>query len=428
MHLKDNYFTLVFIAIIVALAGELKFYPFHGSFRIGLGIPIFFLFLLWTRKIHAIFAGFLVGIFVVTFRIALDSYFNHSLHFSSELVLHFSSLFYYVTYSLLFYLAKINKIHQKPVLIGFWAVLIEITASMIELIVRHLILGSLISFTMIGEIIIISFIRSFFTLSFFYIIMLNRAKRLAEQQLRQNSHMILLISNLYEESIQLKKSLQNAEDITRDCYTLYQTLLTTDTILNVKELSEKLLGITGQVHEIKKDNQRIYAGLSKMIADGNSTDYMRIDDISSIILETNKKYSYSLDKNIEFHSIINDVFPPVHVYTVLSIINNLVSNSVEAIKIDGSIILSIGKTHEFIEFTVTDDAGGIPNNKKELIFKPGYTTKYDNSGKPSTGMGLPYVKDVVNNLKGTIVVQDNSENLGTVFVIQLPINNLIQKG
>ena len=111
--------------------------------------------------------------------------------------------------------------------------------------------------------------------------MLNRAKHLAAHQSKQNSHMLLLISNLYEESIQLKKSLQNAEDITRDCYALYQNLLNTDTILNVYELREKLLGITGQVHEIKKDNQRIYAGLSKMIADGNSTDYMKIDEISS---------------------------------------------------------------------------------------------------------------------------------------------------
>ena len=85
-------------------------------------------------------------------------------------------------------------------------------------------------------------------------------------------------------------------------------------------------------------------------------------------------------------------FLQLHVYTILSIINNLVSNSVEAIKGDGWIKLSICKTHELIEFKIEDDAGGIPENKKDLIFKPGYTTKYDNSGKPSTGMGLTYVK------------------------------------
>lgn len=426
--MKDNYFTLIFVSIFITLAGELKFYPFQGSFRIGLGIPIFFLFLLWTRKIPAIMAGCIVGIFVVIFRITLDLYFNSSLHFNSELLLHFSSLFYYVTYSLFFYLAKINKIHHRPLLIGFFAVLIEMPACMMELLIRHMILGNLINFTMISQILIISFIRSFFTLSFFYIIMLNRAKHLAEQQLKQNSHMILLISNLYEESVQLKKSLQNAEDITRDCYTLYQHLLDTNAILNVYELREKLLGIAGQVHEIKKDNQRIYAGLSKMIADGNSTDYMRIDEISRIIIETNKKYAYSLDKNIEFHTVINEDFPTMHVYTILSIINNLVSNSVEAIEEYGSIKLSICKIHDLIEFRVSDNAGGIPENKKELIFKPGYTTKYDNSGKPSTGMGLPYVKYVVNNLQGTMVAEQNTEKLGTVFVIQLPLSNLTQKG
>jgi len=426
--LKDNYFTLFFVTIIVTLAGELKFYPFQGSFRIGLGIPIFFLFLLWTRKIPAIIAGCIVGIFVVIFRISLDFYFNCNLHFNSELLLHFSSLFYYVTYSLFFYLARINKIHDRPLLIGFFAVLIEMPACTMELVVRHLILGNMINFTMISEIIIISFIRSFFTLSFFYIIMLNRAKHLSEQQSRQNSHMILLISNLYEESIQLKKTLQNAEDITRDCYTLYQNLLNTDTIINITYLREKLLGIAGEVHEIKKDNQRIYAGLSKMISDGNSTDYMSINEISSIILETNKKYSYSLHKNIQFNSVINEVFPPIRVYTILSIINNLVSNSVEAIKESGEIKLTICKTHDLIELRVEDDAGGIPENKKELIFKPGYTTKYDNSGTPSTGMGLPYVKYIVNNLQGNMVVEQNLEKLGTIFVIQLPISNLTQKG
>jgi len=426
--LKDNFFTLALVSIIVTLAGELKFYPFHGSFRIGLGIPVFFLFLLWTRKIPAILAGLLVGIFVVVFRITLDFYFSGSFRLSSELLLHFSSLFYYVTYSSLFYLANINKIHHRPLLIGFFAVLIEMSSSMLELVVRHYILGNLITFTMISGIILISFIRSFFTLSFFYIIMLNSAKHLATKQLRQNSHMILLISNLYEESIQLKKSLQNAEDITRDCYALYQNISNTDTIVNVQELSEKLLGITGQVHEIKKDNQRIYAGLSKMISHGNSTDYMVIDDISNIILETNKKYSQSLHKNIKFNLVINDIFPPMHVYTVLSIINNLVSNSVEAIKIDGWIKLSICKTHELIQFTIEDNACGIPENKKELIFKPGYTNKYDSSGKPSTGMGLPYVNDVVNILKGTIVVNQNIKNSGAVFVIQLPIINLTERG
>ena len=151
-------------------------------------------------------------------------------------------------------------------------------------------------------------------------------------------------------------------------------------------------------------------------------------EISAIIIETNKRYSYSLHKNIEFNLLINDIFPPIHVYTILSIINNLVSNSVEEIKGNGWIKLSICKIHELIEFKIEDDAGGIPENKTELIFKPGYTNKYDNSGKPSTGMGLTYVNDVVNNLKGTIVVQLNSENIGAVFVIRLPISNLTEKG
>ena len=240
--------------------------------------------------------------------------------------------------------------------------------------------------------------------------------------------MLLLISNLYEESIQLKKSLQNAEDITRDCYDLYRNVQTNYSALKIDEFAKKILGIAGQVHEIKKDNQRIYAGLAKMISDENSRDYMPVSEIGNIIAQTNQKYARSLGKNIEFALDIEDYDPLFHVYTVLSLINNLVSNAVESIENIGFIKISISTTKEWVEFRVSDNGAGIPKKKRELIFKPGYTTKYDLSGKPSTGMGLPYVKEVVKNLKGTVRIQDEPEKNETIFSIQLPITSLVEKG
>ncbi|WML36142.1 ATP-binding protein [Clostridium sp. OS1-26] len=165
-----------------------------------------------------------------------------------------------------------------------------------------------------------------------------------------------------------------------------------------------------------------------MISAENSTDYMSITEIGNIIIQTNHKYAQSLGKDIKFILNIEDSIPPLHVYTTLSLVNNLVSNAVESIKDTGLIKISISRNAGDIEFKVFDTGEGIPKRKTELIFKPGYTTKYDVTGKPSTGMGLPYAKEVVTNLKGCIFIESNPEKNETVFTIQLPISSLVEKG
>lgn len=426
--MKENLLIFALMIITVPLAGELKIYPFFGTFRIGFGSPVFFFFLLWIRKIPLVLCGTIVGICVIAFRIILDLSTGSGLQITSTFMLHLPNFFYYLTYSCLFYLTGINDLHHHPLLVGFVSVFIEVSSSIVELFFNYLILGNTMTLYILGEIIIIAFIRSFFVLGFFNIIKLHQAKLAMEHQQEQNKRMLLLISSLYEESIQLKKSLQNAEDITRDCYDLYRNVQINFSSLKTDDFAKKMLDIAGQVHEIKKDNQRIYAGLSKMISDENSTDYMPMLEIGNIIVQTNQKYATSLEKNIKFSLNIEGCIPHFHVYTILSLVNNLVSNAVESIIDIGLIEISISRKDDWVEFRVSDNGTGVPLRKRELIFKPGYTTKYDLSGKPSTGMGLPYVKHVVENLKGIVRVEDDSEKNKTAFVIQLPINSLVEKG
>ncbi|WPC43644.1 sensor histidine kinase [Clostridium sp. JS66] len=426
--MKEDLFILALMIITIPLTGELKMYPFHDTFRISFATPIFLFFLLWIKKLPLFIPGFIIGFCVIAFRTTLDFFVKGSFQFFPDFIYHFSAFFYYATYSSLFYLTKVNRLHHHPLLLGSLCALIDIISSIVELFFRYFFLGNKFYLSTLGIIIIIAIIRSFFVLSFFNIIKLNEIKAAAKQQKEQNEHMLLVISGLYAESVQLKKSLKDAENITRNCYDLYQSFQDSKSDLSQKDLASKLLAIAGQVHEIKKDNQRIYAGLSKMISAENSTDYMNINRIGHIIVETNEKYARSLGKDIEFILNINDYFPSLHIYTILSLINNLVSNSVESIKDKGTIKISIYKDNEFINFEVCDTGSGIPEKKKNLIFKPGYTTKYNINGEPSTGMGLPYVKELIGNLKGTVTLKDNTIENGTVFNIKLPINSLIAKG
>lgn len=412
---------------VIPLAGELNFYPLHNTFRFSLAIPIFFFLLLWTHEISLISSGAIAGASVVIFRVILDFAIRGELSLTSASTIHFPTFFYYFTYSFLFYFAKVYKFRYNPFIIGFLSVCIDISSNIVEMSFRHFLLGYDINFYLLEELIIIAILRTFFVLGIFTMIKLHETELEMYHQQKQNKRMLFLISSLYEESIQLKKSLQNAENITRDCYNLYKNLQNNKDELNIDELSKKLLAIAGEIHEIKKDNQRIYAGLSKMISNESSTDYIDVVKLGNIIIQTNQKYAQSLCKNIKFELNIRDQFPPLHIYTILSLINNLVSNAVESIKDEGLVKLTISQNHQYIEFQVLDNGPGIPDKKKELIFKPGYTTKYDVLGVPSTGMGLPYIKDVVENLDGKITLETNIDKNETIFILQIPINNLVER-
>lgn len=410
--------------ILIPLVGELKFYPFQNTFRISPAILVLFFYLLSEKKINPILSGTVIGASVIIFRTILDITTKPGTSLTYAFFVNLPSFTYYLIYSVLFYLIG-SKYLNRHLLIALILIFIEITSCTIEIIFRKLLFNNQIDIFIFGEIIMIAILRSFFILGFFNIIKLYNTEMKMKLQKQENENMALLISNLYEESFQLKKSFYNAERITKKCYDIYSFLKTTSDSLDVEDLSKKILTVAGEVHEIKKDNQRIYAGISKMISKGNSVDYMEIHEICSIIINTNGKYADSLNKNIKFISYIEEFKTKFHAFTILSIINNLTANAVEAIENEGYVKISIRNFGDNIEFSVSNNGACISEKKKDLIFKPGYTTKYDINGKCSTGIGLYYIKEIVTELKGTIKVISNNDE--TDFTIKLPIDILSKK-
>ncbi|MEY2196023.1 sensor histidine kinase [Neobacillus sp. BF23-41] len=420
--MKERILAVVLMMITVPLAGEFKFYPFNDAFRVSLGTPAFFLFLLLGRGIHPIIVGILTGTSVFVFRFLL-AVIIRDIPVEDAIYHHFPAFFYYVVYAFMFHFTKLNDQHNKPFMIGLLGVVIEFWASLSEMAIRSSLADQTISFYSIEQIIFIAFIRSFFVLGFFNIFKLREAKLAEEEQRRQNEQMLLFISNLYEESVQLKKTMQNAEEITRICYDFYRRLKSGD---YHGHDAQTALQIAGLVHEMKKDNQRIYAGLSKLMSSEKLEDYMSIEQLSNIMFVSNRRYAELLNKHVSFSLQVEEEHPPYHVYMVLSLINNLISNAVEAIEQEGHVSLYVIRRDRMVEFHVCDNGPGIAPKLKEVIFKEGFTTKYDACGNPSTGIGLSYVKQTVDKLGGHIKLIESHKE--TVFVIEIPIEAMIQKG
>ncbi|MED3834322.1 sensor histidine kinase [Peribacillus frigoritolerans] len=420
--MKKSIRILLLIMIAVPLAGEFKFYPFDDTFRVSLGTPVFFLFLLWGRSIHPIIAGIVTGVSVFFLRFSLAVGIR-DISVEDAIYLHVPAFFYYFIYALAFHKTKLNERHDQPFMIGLLGVLIELFASVSEMTIRSILANQGTPLLAIDQLVLIAFIRSFFVLGFFNIVKLREAKSAEAEQRIQKEQMLLFISSLYEESVQLKKTMQNAEEITRTCYDFYRRIKTRGTNGSDEQTA---LQIAGLVHEIKKDNQRIYAGLSKLMSSKNLQEYMKIEDLGNIMIVSNRRYAESLGKVITFTLHIDDDHPHYHVYMVLSLINNLLANAVEAIEEEGYVSLHVKRKDQFVEFCICDNGPGIAPKRKEIIFTAGYTKKFDAAGNPSTGIGLSYVKQTVEKFGGHIRLMDTYKE--TVFIVGIPIDAIMEKG
>lgn len=425
--MREKLFIYLFMIICVPLAGEFKFYPFEGDLRVSLGTPAFFLLLLWSKKTHPVLSGFLVGGAVVAFRVLLASFRIDDVVWNEVIPLHFPVFFYYMTFAALFQLLKIKTFYDKPFFIGVLGVVTEIAASIMEISFRSLFSHNPLTFYSLTLIAMIAIFRSFFVLGFFNILILRDAKLAEEAQRKRNEQLLMHISNLYVEMVQLKKSMKNAEEVTRNCYNLYREMKVQ---VELKPYTTSILAIAGQVHEMKKDSQRIHAGLSKLMEKEQLDDFMKIEEIIDIVVTTNERYGQTLEKNIKFEVDIEDQsqFYQYHTFILLSIINNLVSNAVEACKLDVTIAIQISTIGDMLVIQISDNGPGISERHRDFIFQAGFTTKYNESGVASNGIGLTYVKDVVEHLNGTIELQNLEGEMKTSFNIQLPNEQLMERG
>ncbi len=220
--MKEKCSVLVLIMVTCAMLGEWKLAPFQTDFRFSFGAAAFFFFLLWYRGIHPLITGFSVGLFIVLFRSCLDALLRPE-YFSvvDNFIHHLLALSYYVVFSLLFYLFKVLTWNSKPLILGFLGVWMDVISNVLEIAIRNHI------FPTVQQLYIVLFIaifRSYFVVGFITFLNYRQARRTEEKLKLQNEEMLLFISDLYAESMQLNNSLTHIENITRNGYEFYHKL------------------------------------------------------------------------------------------------------------------------------------------------------------------------------------------------------------
>ena len=425
-------FIFICMLIIVPLAGEPRIHPFgneFSTFRVSFGSPMFLLFLLWLRNVPMAISGLNVGIVVVLFRAILDCF--GGVPFSLAVYNHIPTFFYYFTYAICFSTLKLNHapITTQAMKIAIWAIIAEVLASIAELYTMDIFLGThaaVITWSVLTRLTVIAFLRCFFILSFFFLSQLFLTEIHLAHESHEKNRLTMMIASIYEEVFELEQTLHKAETATHDCYGVYEDLRSLHHMEDLPRITQEALRVAGEVHDIKKDNQRIYAGLSELTNQTNThklNDYMSPAEICHLIISAQKKYARRLDKNIVFETTLSSNLPELHAYTLLSILNNLTANAIEAIHDKGQITIIMKRIGTELHFDVTNTGSSIPLRRLSQIFRPGYTTKYDSDGRASSGVGLTYIKALTEHLGGGITAASDGRDVVT-FHIHLPLQRI----
>lgn len=404
-----NIFIICFVS---TLMGQFYISPDNSGFRLTLVVFFTSLFLVYFKDYNVMLISSAVGISTFLFR-SMIYYLKHDLAYFDVLVQFFPALLYYFLFGFLFEILKVRENLDSP-LNGFLALLVaDSLPNIIEVSLRKIWLISDFSLV-INQIILTGIFRTTAVMIIYYWSRHYINKLQANEKEKYYRESTMLISKLKTELFFLKKSKQNIEDLVAYTHDHYEKA-------EDEKYKAPLLKIAKDIHEIKKDYLRVTTGMKSVFNSDSNIKYMSNKDIFDIIEDNTLKLIKSSNKKIQFTTRYNNIFLTEKYYSTISVLNNLIINSIDAIETSGKINIGSIVLKNSVKFYVEDNGKGIPEDKLEIVFKSGYTTKYDpDTGKMSTGLGLSHVQNIVRDFFEGEVDIESTQKKGTKISFTIP--------
>ncbi len=403
-------FKLPIYLISILIFSELFFYPVNIRTRVSIGIVVLHFILLvegggFYKKLIPLSA-----LAIFTERILYYRIFGR-LSFEEAFTVGYPILFYYMVYLSVTTLSKFQRRGLTEKVILLFAA--DTLSNTMELSLRGEITTQNIKY-----ILLVSLIRVVAAFAI-YLIYKYRMMIMADD-LHQKKYISLnlLVSSLEAELFYLKKSTVDIEDVMQRAHKLY---LDSNEATRVKE---EALEIAKDVHEIKKDYMRIINGMERNLLNFKRENTLPLPKLCEIISANTRSYIESVGKDIDFN-MVNKLDISVRDYhRLFIIINNLVINAIEALSKSGWVEVRFKSDEKFLYIEVQDNGKGISEKNIPLLFKPGFTTKYNReTGEMNTGLGLSHVENILETIDGNIKVESILTK-GTKFTVTIPLERL----
>ncbi|MBI1191961.1 MAG: hypothetical protein GC205_02125 [Bacteroidetes bacterium] len=183
--------------------------------------------------------------------------------------------------------------------------------------------------------------------------------------------------------------------------------------------SEEGKALGSVLEEMDKDVQRLETIAERFSKVGSAPDLHPVD----LRLALQESVEYIRRRSSVSKVDIRLDFPDQPVQAAINeplfawVIENLLKNALDAMEGSGSIGLKLGQKHQTSWVDISDSGKGIPKNRWQKVFEPGFSTK-----KRGWGLGLTLTRRIVENYHaGKVFVKDSQPGQGTTFRIELPI-------
>ena len=139
-----------------------------------------------------------------------------------------------------------------------------------------------------------------------------------------------------------------------------------------------------------------------------------------MVLETYNEFAATRNVTILYRPENKDIEAAFVGQYVTKIIRNLISNSIKHMPQGGTVTVELKRNARQLFLSVEDTGEGIPEDDLPNIFDLFYSGKNKALGQ-TTGIGLNFVKNMVEKMRGTITAENTGQ--GARFVVAMPLNN-----
>ena len=197
--------------------------------------------------------------------------------------------------------------------------------------------------------------------------------------------------------------------------TAHQLGTPTSSLMAWVELLKDKNDVKDIIEELEKDVTRLSV-ITDRFSKMGSKPKLEITDIKTTIEEVINYIKNRAPGTVEFKILVaKPVFIWINPQLFSWVIENLLKNSLDAVKNEGLIKVKVHENSKKVYIDISDNGTGISKSNIKRVFKPGFTTK-----SRGWGLGLSLSKRIIENFNhGKIFVLQSEPNVNTTFRIIL---------
>ncbi|WP_416828223.1 sensor histidine kinase [Ectobacillus polymachus] len=410
---QDRIKRISIAATCIALAAQVNMTIFVDGFILTLSVILLPVFLYFNDDLNPIPLTIGIAIASPFFRgLLLFITNNDAIATIAQYI--FTDIAFYLCYGCVYYFLYWHRTYRNDSSFFFTILLCDYIANILEVsLLLHFSNYSLRLFTILFLVALLRTIISCFIAFLYHYFTLMIRKKSHEQRYY---HFLWSVSAVKSEVYFMNKNINEIERIMKNAYLLNKELSNENPSSKNGGIA---LDIARDVHDVKKDYQNVIKGLGSYF-EVEDAPFMRLSEILKIVL----MHSRSLIRERKLDILITvkdqiDLQINNHYYLV-SILSNIISNSIDAIgkQHGGSITVIVTDQGEQLLISVSDNGPGIPSKIKDMIFQPGFSTKFNQyTGDIYRGIGLSHVKIIMAEQFGGNIKAVSEEGKGTTFFL-----------